>query len=75
MKIHNTPSKPLLAEKEAAVFLGISKSSIMRRRYAGEIPHYRIGLRILYDVERHLIPYLERCERKTGARANFGLNP
>lgn len=60
-----TPSfnEPLVNEAEAAKFLGISKMTLLRRRNAGEIGFYRLGFRILYSKEKHLIPFLNKCEK------------
>ena len=57
-----TIREPLLSETEAAKFLGISKTTILRKRYAGEISYFRVGYRVLYSKEKHLVPYLMRCE-------------
>jgi len=56
-------SEPLLSEA-AAAFLGVSKMTMLRKRSAGEIGYFRVGFRILYSKETHLIPYLNKCERK-----------
>ncbi|MGD9560951.1 MAG: recombinase family protein [Pyrinomonadaceae bacterium] len=58
-----SPSEPLMSEAEAAHFLGISKMTLLRRRNAGEIGFYRVGFRILYSKEKHLIPFLNKCEK------------
>jgi hypothetical protein len=55
-------SEPLLSETEAARFLGISKMTLLRRRYAGEIGYFKVGHRILYSKEKHLVPFLKECE-------------
>lgn len=55
--------EPLMSEKEAAAFLGISKMTLMRRRKANKIAYYRVGFRILYSKEKHLLPFLEKCEK------------
>ena len=54
--------EPLLSESEAARFLGISKMTVLRKRNAGELGFFRVGFRILYSKENHLIPYLRKCE-------------
>ena len=38
--------------------------TVLRKRNAGEIPFFRVGIRVLYSVEKHLIPYLGRCENE-----------
>lgn len=64
----NTPNQPvinepLINEIEAAKFLGISRMTLLRRRNAGEIGFFRVGFRVLYSKEKHLIPFLEACEK------------
>ena len=55
--------EPLMNEKEAAKFLGISRMTLLRKRNAQEIGFYRVGFRVLYSKEKHLIPFLETCEK------------
>ncbi|MEO8649278.1 MAG: recombinase family protein [Acidobacteriota bacterium] len=61
----NIPSlnEPLMNEADAARFLGISKMTLLRRRNAGEVGFFRVGFRILYSKEKHLIPFLIKCEK------------
>ncbi|MEJ7848802.1 MAG: helix-turn-helix domain-containing protein, partial [Pyrinomonadaceae bacterium] len=54
--------KPLLSEAEASQFLGISKMTLLRKRNAGLIGFFRVGFRVLYSKEKHLLPYLTNCE-------------
>jgi excisionase family DNA binding protein len=56
-------NEPLMNEQEAAKFLGISRMTLLRKRNAGEIGFYRVGFRVLYSKEKHLIPFLETCEK------------
>ncbi len=56
-------TEPLLSEAEAAEFLGISKMTLLRRRTAAEIRYFKVGHRVLYSKEKHLIPFLEQCEQ------------
>lgn len=56
-------SEPLLSEAEAAKFLGISKMTLLRKRNAGTISFFRVGFRVLYSKEKHLIPFLQQCEK------------
>jgi|GEM_PF-7120641 excisionase family DNA binding protein len=51
-------NEPLLSEEEAAQFLGVSKMTLFRARNAGNIRFFRVGSRVLYSREKHLIPYL-----------------
>ena len=61
--ITNQISEPLISEAKAAEFLGISKMTLLRKRNAGEIGFYRVGFRVLYSKEKHLLPFLEQCEK------------
>jgi excisionase family DNA binding protein len=65
----------LLRENEAAHYLGISLSTIKRKRYNREIEHYQVGSRIRYSVEEHLAPFLKRCECKLADSDDMGLEP
>ncbi len=56
-------NEPLMNEKEAAKFLGVSRITLLRKRNLGEIAFFRIGFRVLYSKEKHLLPFLEKCER------------
>ena len=56
-------SEPLLSEAKAAQFLGISKMTLLRKRNAGQIGFFRVGFRVLYSKEKHLLPFLEQCEK------------
>ncbi|MBA3353099.1 MAG: recombinase family protein [Blastocatellia bacterium] len=60
-------NEPLLSEVEAAKFLGISKMNLFRKRRGGGVGHFRVGVRVLYSKEKHLIPFLEKCERQQRA--------
>ncbi len=54
----------LLSEAQAAKFLGVSKMTLSRKRIAGDISFFRVGSRILYSKEKHLLVYLSRNENK-----------
>jgi excisionase family DNA binding protein len=54
----------LLSVKEAAQFIGISAVTLHRILKREEIEHYRIGNRILFSKESHILPYLSRNEKK-----------
>ena len=56
--------KGMLSEMEAASWLGVSRITLLRKRMAGRVGFYRIGVRVLYSVDAHLRPFLESCERK-----------
>ncbi len=61
----------LLNEKQAANAMGISRITLLRKRNLGEIGFYRIGFRILYSWEKHLVPFLEKCEQVGQAKNNI----
>ena len=66
--VHETPqltavSEPLMSEVAAAKFLGISRMTLLRKRNAGEIKFFRVGFRVLYSKEKHLLPFLADCEK------------
>ncbi len=56
-------NEPLMNEIEAAKFLGISRMTLLRKRNANEIGFFRVGFRVLYSKEKHLLPFLKTCER------------
>jgi excisionase family DNA binding protein len=64
-KIEQKPTlnEPLMNEVQAAKFLGISRMTLLRKRNANEIGFYRVGFRVLYSKEKHLLPFLEGCEK------------
>lgn len=66
--------KPL-HENEAAQYLGISVSTIKRKRYNQEIEYFQVGTRIRYSIEKHLDPYLKRCEIRLANTDDLGLEP
>lgn len=51
-----------LDRKQAAKYLGVCVMTIDRALAKGELPHYRIGRRVLFDPERHLEQFLRRHE-------------
>ena len=57
-------NEPLMNETQAAKFLGISRMTLLRKRNSSEIKFFRVGFRVLYSKEKHLVPFLERCEQK-----------
>lgn len=67
-------SETLLTEREAADFMKMSKSSLIRRRNRHEISFYQNGMWIRYSLENHIKPYLKRCE-KSRPGDDMGLNP
>ena len=56
-------NEPLLSEAKAAEFLGVSKMTLLRKRNAGDIGFFRVGFRVLYSKEKHLLPFLNACEK------------
>lgn len=63
------PMPDLMSEAEAAAYLGLCRLTVFRLRERGELGHYRIGSRIIYSRERHLIPFLESREVGPAAKA------
>ena len=59
-----TEAKKLMNSKEAAVYCRTSEVSMWRMRKNSEIGFFRVGNRVLYSMEQHLIPFLESRERK-----------
>jgi hypothetical protein len=55
--------EPLMNEIEAARFLHISRMTLLRKRNKGEIGFFRVGFRVLYSKEKHLVPFLDGCEK------------
>lgn len=53
----------LINEREAARRLGVCRMTLLRMRAAGEIGHYRIGVKVLYS-QKHLDDFLESREHK-----------
>jgi hypothetical protein len=62
-QIQTVMKEPLINEIKAAKFLGISRMTLLRKRNAGQIGFFRVGFRVLYSKEKHLIPFLEACEK------------
>ncbi len=60
----STLTEPLLNETQAAKFLGVSRMTLLRKRNNGEISFFRVGFRVLYSKEKHLLPFLQGCEQK-----------
>ena len=60
-----TLNEPLLNETDAAKFLGISRMTLLRKRNNNEIKFFRVGFRVLYSKEKHLLPFLTRCKKGT----------
>lgn len=59
----------LMNVSEAANFLGVSVITVWRKLGRGkgntkEIDCYKVGRRVLFSKEKHLLPYLERYEEK-----------
>jgi excisionase family DNA binding protein len=59
----------LLNINEAAKYLGVSVITLWRKLGRGKgntkvIDCYRVGRRVLFSKEKHLLPYLARWEEK-----------
>lgn len=48
--------------KAGASFLGVSPVTLGRLMSRGEIGYYRIGSRVVFSTENHLLPFLRRNE-------------
>lgn len=59
------PFKKLLTSKEAALYCRISEVTLWRMRKNCEIGFFRIGNRVLYSIEKHLMPFFESRERNS----------
>jgi hypothetical protein len=64
----------LLAEKAAAEYIGVSVSTLKRKRYGHEIGWFKVGTRIRYSIAKHLDVYLDKCEQKVEG-GDLGLEP
>ena len=62
----NVPAPRLLSQQEAAAYLGISYWTLRDLTFRGEVPHVKIGRRILVD-RLDLDTYLERVKIREGA--------
>jgi excisionase family DNA binding protein len=54
--------KNLLSVREASKFIGISHITLHRILKREEIGHFRVGNRILFSKELHLLPFLRKHE-------------
>ena len=52
----------LLTEKQAAKRLGVARITLLRARADGRIRFFRIGTRVLYNVDQ-LTEFLAKCEQ------------
>lgn len=53
---------------ETKLFLRInSKNTLKKLMDNGEIGFFQIGNRYLFSMQRHILPYLEKIERKASA--------
>jgi len=65
------PQDALLNMKLAAQYFGISTLTLYRYKKRGEIGYYRIGNRVLFSIQRHILRFLQAREiaRRTRKRA------
>lgn len=63
-QIQKETRKNLVDTKQAAAHLGISIPTLIRRRDAGEVPAYRLGGRILYDLDEIDSALVSTCRDK-----------
>ena len=50
--------------KQAADFLNVSVITVDRNVKNKKLGCYRVGTRVLFDVNEHLQPFLKRCEQQ-----------
>ena len=62
----NAPAPRLLSLQEAAAYLGISYWTLRDLTFRGEVPHVKIGRRILVD-RLDLDTYLDRVKIREGS--------
>ena len=62
----NAPAPRLLSQQEAAAYLGISYWTLRDLTFRGEVPHVKIGRRILVD-RLDLDAYLDRVKIREGS--------
>ncbi len=55
--------KATMTESEFAKAVGVSRVTLWRMRKKGELPHYRLGKRILYG-QQHVTEFLKLHEQK-----------
>lgn len=56
--------KATMTEAEFAKAVGISRVTLWRMRLKGQLPHYKLGKRILYG-QHHVEEFLKAHERPT----------
>jgi excisionase family DNA binding protein len=66
MKPPNGLAPRLLSQQEAAAYLGISYWTLRDLTFRGEVPHVKIGRRILVD-RLDLDAYLDRAKIRPGS--------
>lgn len=54
-----------LSAKELSQMMGLSRPTLSRLVAAKKLGCYRIGARILFDYQRHVLPFLRSNEQKT----------
>ena len=62
----NAPAPRLLSQQDAAAYLGISYWTLRDLMFRGEVPHVKIGRRILVD-RLDLDAYLDRVKILEGS--------
>lgn len=60
--------KATMSEAEFAKAVGVSRVTLWRLRLKGQVPHYRLGKRILYGPQ-HVAEFLRAHERSLDAQA------
>ncbi len=72
--LENTKIQDNFSEKEAAKWLKISRATLQRARYRGEISYFRLGNNRIVYARRHLEEYCARREETVNNSSFAGNN-
>jgi excisionase family DNA binding protein len=61
--------KETMTEKEFAKAVGVSRVTLWRMRQKGQLPHYKLGRRVLYG-QHHVTEFLKAHERPLDGKEN-----
>ena len=64
-----TEQRATITEAEFAKAVGVSRVTLWRMRQRGQLPHYKLGRRILYG-QRHVEEFLRAHERQLERKEN-----
>jgi excisionase family DNA binding protein len=57
-------NQKILTALELCELTRLSRPTISRLTASGKLQCYRVGVRVLFDWERHVLPFLQSCEIK-----------